>query len=660
MLGTSIVPYDLLKIIEDVDNKKLMIPDFQRDFVWKPEQIRKLLISILQGHFAGTFLLLEIKGHPPFAHKPVYGVGPCNGSSGNSEPDATTAPGGTLGNPEFYSILDGQQRISSVYYAFKHPPCTLSEKSKGKSKSTRHFFFLLLEKICESLETSSFLDEATLDKAVVAVDDKDSSLRDLLDKWQHGKAIPFGPIPPDYFGPPAHPVPHLITIYDLVKAYSPGATTTPQCASILNNYLEETKSPCITYKLYDALLPLLNYKFTAVLLNMPTSSIVQAITPIFVKVNSTGTKLTLFDLAVAYLYPYINLRNELKTFRSKYRGFAEEIKPDDILRVITLITDGHELEDAYVLRHLGDIAGKLSPSGSYSSSSGWKPGSFKDLWDEATECLKEAYDRILNRYGALKKEWIPYTSMLVPLAGFIHLKRNRKITDDDIDCWYWHSVFGERYEKSVNSIIIQDYNQILYHIKSGAATRPKWLVTVLTLDLKSVNNSQSALFRAVLNLIVLEEGAKCMINGAPVTSKSKDLELDHLFPRRKKGAAWFRHRWVNSILNITLLDSSTNKKKGSKNPSTFYFKDVFSGHNNKEENSNIDVHIQIQKTFASHLIGSKALAAFQEDKFEAFINAREADVLGKIKDLLSKCNPSIVVTSGSSGAESSGEKSEKD
>jgi uncharacterized protein with ParB-like and HNH nuclease domain len=45
--------------LEDAFDGKVVIPEFQRSFVWAREDIEELLLSILQGYFLGTFLMLD-------------------------------------------------------------------------------------------------------------------------------------------------------------------------------------------------------------------------------------------------------------------------------------------------------------------------------------------------------------------------------------------------------------------------------------------------------------------------------------------------------------------------------------------------------------------------------------------------------------------------
>lgn len=49
----------LFDLIEDARTGKVILPVFQRNFVWSRDEITDLLISILAGHYIGSLLLLN-------------------------------------------------------------------------------------------------------------------------------------------------------------------------------------------------------------------------------------------------------------------------------------------------------------------------------------------------------------------------------------------------------------------------------------------------------------------------------------------------------------------------------------------------------------------------------------------------------------------------
>lgn len=46
-------------LLEGIVNGEIVLPEFQRSFIWEPEDIRQLLISIVAGYFIGSMLILE-------------------------------------------------------------------------------------------------------------------------------------------------------------------------------------------------------------------------------------------------------------------------------------------------------------------------------------------------------------------------------------------------------------------------------------------------------------------------------------------------------------------------------------------------------------------------------------------------------------------------
>jgi uncharacterized protein with ParB-like and HNH nuclease domain len=87
--------YDILK---DVDNGKIQLPEFQRGWVWDDDRIKGLLASVAKSYPIGAIMLLETGNESiKFKTKPVEGVKNFNGNK-----------------PEML-ILDGQQRITSLY-----------------------------------------------------------------------------------------------------------------------------------------------------------------------------------------------------------------------------------------------------------------------------------------------------------------------------------------------------------------------------------------------------------------------------------------------------------------------------------------------------------------------------------------------------------------
>src|SRR6188472_2095906 len=82
-----------------MDSRKIVLPEFQRSFVWWPKDIDLLITSLVQDYPAGSLLFLRADGTGDLAWRKAEGV-PDNG---DVRPD--------------YLVLDGQQRLTSLSLA---------------------------------------------------------------------------------------------------------------------------------------------------------------------------------------------------------------------------------------------------------------------------------------------------------------------------------------------------------------------------------------------------------------------------------------------------------------------------------------------------------------------------------------------------------------
>lgn len=91
-------------LIVGITNRKIQIPPFQRSFVWQPSDIRYLLDSIYRGYPVGSFIFWKTSRKLPRTR-----------NIGNLSLDSKDISQGT----EISYVLDGQQRITSLYAAVK-------------------------------------------------------------------------------------------------------------------------------------------------------------------------------------------------------------------------------------------------------------------------------------------------------------------------------------------------------------------------------------------------------------------------------------------------------------------------------------------------------------------------------------------------------------
>lgn len=129
-----------MDVLEKVRSDNLLLPEFQRDYVWKMEQIEDLFESILAGYPIGSFIFWT----------------PSKESLTNSKPnlykllskvrERRTARGEKIdyplsNNDSFYIVLDGQQRITSlnigIYGSYR---CFKPGKGRSPLSDTEEFW----------------------------------------------------------------------------------------------------------------------------------------------------------------------------------------------------------------------------------------------------------------------------------------------------------------------------------------------------------------------------------------------------------------------------------------------------------------------------------------------------------------------------------------
>src|SRR4051812_24825337 len=105
----------LHELLEDIHRGKIQLPDFQRGWVWDDDHIRDLIASVSRSFPIGAVMMMETGGDgAKFKPRAVQGV--------------------VLGHapdPKLL-ILDGQQRLTSLYLALRSGKAVLTRTAKGE------------------------------------------------------------------------------------------------------------------------------------------------------------------------------------------------------------------------------------------------------------------------------------------------------------------------------------------------------------------------------------------------------------------------------------------------------------------------------------------------------------------------------------------------
>jgi hypothetical protein len=551
------------QIIEHCDSGEWVIPRFQRYFDWKKEDIRDFLKSIVLDYYVGSLLLWDVRRETELDIMPINGVNPNQNLIKNA------------------IVLDGQQRITSLYYAIKAP--TSNFAFTGDSKGQHSYFYI---------DFSEFLQSNDYDNLIKVfyekIEDEESYKKLLFPLYNLGQ--------------------HAKWVYGL-------------------EYFLRKKEGLDQEKilelrmLIDTKLGYIYNGFEIPYVILPSDRSLEQVTDIFEKINSSGIQLDVFDLLIARLSKYgIKLR-DMWDESLKYPKIKEyEIKktakkmPIYILQSIALCFSKSK---SCKRKDILDIYRNVATT----------KEDFETKWKEMAKYTLEAIDLLENTkhgFGVTVPTELPFEPMIPVLTSLLKeindkFKDNQKKCFDKLTNWYWTSVFSVAYSSGVDSKKTADFKEMIEWFsndKSIPKSIKKFRNEYSRIDLRSVEQESNAIYRGVLCLIAIKGGYDFDKNRS---IGNKKYNKDHIFPKSK----FSDYENINSILNITWLTSDTNQRiKRAKSISTFLEDTIREKYDQNEK--------EFLKTLDSHLINSEAYKYLKENNFEKFINEREKTILSLI------------------------------
>ena len=128
-------PKTIDALVSDIEKGKIILPALQRNFVWEEPKICKLFDSLMRGFPIGTFLFWSIdeKTFSSYTFKKFLK------EYDEERREFQRGENATVKLSEYYAVLDGQQRITSMYLALKGSWRT-HKKYTEWSKPTNYYY----------------------------------------------------------------------------------------------------------------------------------------------------------------------------------------------------------------------------------------------------------------------------------------------------------------------------------------------------------------------------------------------------------------------------------------------------------------------------------------------------------------------------------------
>lgn len=488
-------PKPLKLLLTQIHNGELALPDFQRDFVWDPSAIEELIESIMRNYPAGSLLFLK-HGGDGFQVREFEGAPILKSQMGTS-----------------YLVLDGQQRMTSLYQAFY-----------GKGE---HRFFLDIKELMESDD---------IEAAVWHESEKRCQRQGLLKiETQAEKLIcPLQVVMGEGFDS------WIDSIMDIRAEKGDSAKE-------LRTQLRQVSKELVQ--------PILDYQFPVITLGDNTP--LDAVCKMFETLNRRGVKLTVFELLMARSFANkVSLRQLWDSTLEENQILEQfEIDPYYVLQIVNLLNGG-----SIKRKDILDM----------------ETGIVSKYWSKATTALTDSVEFLRKNCGVLAPNLLPYNTMLVPMAAVWAKTSDIKgpqetVRRDKITQWFWSSVFAQVYEKGPTSRAVSDYKELESWIRGGE--KEPYSIRVLHFNpdmFHEITPKQRALYRGTLALIT-SNGALDFHKSEKLTFdylvKNK-VDDHHIFPQNFMKKSPDKAK-VNCVLNRTLIDRKTNIRISDKAPSLY-------------------------------------------------------------------------------------------
>lgn len=490
-------PRALKDLLAEIHGRAAVLPDFQRDFVWEPGATQELIVSIANNYPAGSILRVRDT-------KRVFAAREFEGA-----PDLA-------GAQHTFLVLDGQQRLTSLYQAFYG--------------AGDHRYFLDLRKLVEGADfEEAIFHVRAATKWARAREDFAMQARELLLPLSVLKGGAGG------FGQWGRKVARQLSDQDRIK---------------LEDALDAIEEKWI--RVID------DYHFPVVTLSDQTEP--DALCTIFETLNRTGVKLSVFELLTARFWPQ----------DIRLRALWEKALADH-----PVIGD-FEVDPYYILQAIS-LASRKAPSCKRSDVLNMAATDITEWWDKVVAGLASGLKILRDDCKVMLPKWLPYQTVLPPLAAVLARVGIPKSAEagaqrEKLKQWFWCVVFGQVYESAPNSKSAKDVTEIPTWLAGGPQPESIASFRFDPRALRDVTPRQRAIYRGAICLL-LGGGARDFHTQAVITGKLLDEEgIDdhHVFPAaylERQGIGPSRLR--DCVLNRTLIDRTTNQMISDRAPSDY-------------------------------------------------------------------------------------------
>ena len=518
---------NLYEILKEVNAGKIQLPDFQRGWVWDDSGIKGIIASVAKSFPIGAIMLLETGNENiKFKTKPIEGV-----------LDAIDIKPDML-------ILDGQQRITSLYQAIITDRAVSTRNSKGYEIKRWYYIDML-----KALDSDSDLEEAIFSISENKIITENIGRNVVLDLTTEENEFK-----------------HLMYPVSMVDEYS-------EWRMKFMEYWDYDKEKVRFWNEFEREIIGGFSGYSLPVIVMKKTNPKEAVCQVFEKVNTGGVSLTVFELLTASFASedfdlkedWLKIKNEFKPYK-----VLNNTSNTDVIQAITLYSTYKKRSSAI-----------LSGSDSLPAVSAKRKEMLNLTLSEYEMYRNEIVSgfikasKILVENNIYNARDLPYTTQLIPMAAIL-AKLGDKIDNvgnkNNIMRWFWCGVFGELYGSANETRYALDMTQVTEWIENNA-NEP---ITIYDANfspsrLHTLRTRNSAAYKGVY-AIMMGDNIRDWLSATKIdfsTYFSESIDIHHIFP-----VAWCVKNDVprsdfDCIINKTPLSGRTNRIVSGDAPSKY-------------------------------------------------------------------------------------------
>ncbi|WP_062385087.1 DUF262 domain-containing protein [Demequina iriomotensis] len=545
---------DLLK---DVRTGRIQLPDFQREYRWDVERIRELLVTVLKGHPMGVVMVLQTgSDHVRFKPKPLTGVVRGGDDCRECQERFSSKAPATVAAPD-YLLLDGQQRLTSLFQALSGDGVVHSADDKGKLRHVRYFLDVEL----------ALGDDGSQSDAIVVMP------ADAVERTNFGRDIVRDCSTLE--GQVEHGLLPITAIYDdtaitwMLEWIKPDATRAATFQRLQS----------------DVFLRMKSYQIPGIELLKSTSR--EAVATVFEKVNTGGLALDTFELLTATfagdpsgtgedgsdfrLVDDWKLTKEILERHPTLGGFQRVF----FLQAVTLLA-------THAKRQAEIAADKSKPRPTSARREDILRLQLTDYrrWADEVRAALPWVAHFLTEQHIHSDRFVPYATQCVPLTVIRVLlghDADKYAVKQRLQQWYWCGVLGEQYGSTTETKFARDVDQVpdwaLAAVDGRQARQPE-TVTVASFAetrLLTLRTRLSAAYKGVYALL-MHGGCKDWQFDQDIDHahyNEMNVDIHHIFPKK-----WCEKNDIDdarreSIVNKTPLGRKTNIMISANSPADY-------------------------------------------------------------------------------------------